>query len=466
MTKNVEDLILSNLIHNEEYYRKVVAYIKLEYFGDPYVKDPYTEIKREIFSIIKNYFHNYGSLPTKDSILIDLKQTNKFNEKEQTLLYEYIENLDFELSSLGWLIDKTEEWCKDRGWHNAITRAIEITEGGCKNLQKSAVPGIMQDALGICFDRSIGHSYNTDYEDRINNRKKVDKKIPFDIEILNKITKDGLSNKTLSVVVAGTGVGKSLFMCSYAASSMRKGHNVLYITCEMSEDSIADRIDANLLNVGIHTLKEMDDEEFVTKFISKIEPCGRLFIKEYPTSQASVNDFEFLLSELSLKKEFVPNIIFIDYINICSSSRIKDSGTGSYQYIKAIAEELRGFAVKHDLPIVTATQVNRQGVAKGDIDITNVSESFGLPATADFMICLISNQSLEEENKILIKQLKNRYNDINYYKTFSVSINRNTMCISDFERDDIARPNSDKQKEVEKNKEIEVAKNCLTRFSK
>lgn len=461
MTKDIEDLILSNLIHNEEYYRKVVAYIKLEYFEEPYLN-----IKKETFSRIKDYFYNYNSLPTKDSILLDLKQSNKFNEKEQKLLHEYIEKLDFESSSFGWLIDKTEEWCKNRGWYNAVVRAIQITEGGCKNLQKSAVPGIMQDALGICFDRNIGHSYNDDYEQRIDNRKRVDKKIPFDIEIFNKITKGGLSNKTLSVVVAGTGVGKSLFMCSYAASCIRNGHNVLYITCEMSEDSIADRIDANLLRVGIHTLKEMDNDKFISMFSSKIERCGKMFIKEYPTSQASVNDFEFLLSELSLKKDFVPNIIFIDYINICSSSRIKDSGTGSYQYIKAIAEELRGLAVKKDVPIVTATQVNRQGVARGDIDITNVSESFGLPATADFMFCLISNESCELENKILIKQLKNRYNDINYYKTFSVGIDRNKMCLFNFEKDDIARPNSNLQEQEKKILELKSAQKTLDRFGK
>lgn len=456
--ENIEDLVISNLLFNLEYYRKVVAYIKTEYFEEPYV-----DIKKGIFNRINEYFLNYDSLPTKESLILDLKSSNVLNAHDQDLLHTYIEKLDNNASSLQWLVDKTEEWCKNRGWHNAIIKAIEITEGSNKNLQKTAIPGIMQEALSICFDHSIGHSYNVDYKERLENRKRVDKKVPFDIKLFNEITKGGLSPKTLSVIVAGTGVGKSLFMCHHAASCIKSGRNVLYITCEMSEDCIADRIDANLLHKGIYKLKDIEEDDFISMFTNKINNCGRMYIKEYPTSNASVNDFEFLLSELSLKKDFVPDIVFIDYINICTSSRIKDAGTGSYQFIKAIAEEIRGLAVKRNVPIITATQVNRQGVAKGDIDITNVSESFGLPATADFMFCLISKKEYEDENKILVKQLKNRYNDINYYHSFPVGIDRNKMKLYDV-YNNIASPSNKKQLEDNKLKEIEGAKTALNRY--
>ena len=453
---DIVNLIVSNCIHNEDYFRKVNIHIKPEYF--PKVNN----FGKEVFLSIKKYFSNYDSLPTRESLLIEIKNNEKFSKKFVDEIFSYVESITYTESNLQWIIDKTEEWCKERAIYNALVTSVEITERGNKEIPSSKIPSILQNALAVSFNSNIGHNYEGDLENRLGYYQRQDKKIAFDLSKFNEITKGGLSSKTLNVIVAGTGVGKSMFLCHYAMSSFRAGHNVLYITCEMSEESIAERIDSNFLDIPINDLRMIDQQSTIKAFNKKMETVsGRLIIKEYPTSTASSVDFENLLNELNMKKQFVPDLILIDYVNICTSSRFSSgSGANSYAYIKAIAEELRSLACKHDVPVLTATQVNRTGFSKGDLDLADVSESFGLPATADFMFALISGDDLEQKKRILVKQLKNRYNDITKSKHFFLDVDRTKMRISD---SDEFIHNDYKEEEVRD--KLEKAYNPANRFS-
>ena len=421
----LDNIILSNLIYNETYYKKVIGYIKAEYFDEPHLN-----IKVKLFNFILEYEQKYDKLPCKNSIEIDIIEKNINSDKENISSYINENLIEYPDIDYRWLVDKTENWCKERAIIIALGKAIDIVDGSDETAKSTEIPVILQKALSVSFDHTIGHSYNDDYLFRLENRKRKHKKIPYDIDNFNEITQGGLNPKTLTIIVAGTGVGKSLFMCHQATSCLRQGYNVLYITCEMAEESIADRIDSNLLGINIRDLPLYSNDDFVDKFRSKINKIkSKLYIKEYPTSQGSVSNFEFLLTELEYKKKFKPDIMFIDYINICSSVRSKDSSAGSYFVVKSIAEEIRGLAVRFNIPIVTATQSNRGGQNKPDMEITDVSESHGIAQTADFMFALISTNELEQQNKLLVKQFKNRYNDINYLKQFNIAVDKSKMKI-------------------------------------
>ena len=424
----VENLVIKNLLNDEEYLRKSLPFIKSEYFSETG--------DRNIFEIISKYFSDYNAIPTKEALQIEAGNLTDISDDQYNSLLEYIKNIDDEESDLQWALDTTEKWCKERAVYLALMESIKIADGNDKNKGPEAIPSILSDALSVSFDNHIGHDYIDDYEERYESYHRVDAKIPFDIEMLNKITKGGLVNKSLNVALAGTGVGKSLFMCHVASSCLMQGYNVLYITMEMAEEKIAERIDANLLNVNIQDLAQLPKMMFENK-VNRIakKTQGKLIVKEYPTASAHVGHFRALINDLVLKKSFRPDIIFVDYLNICASSRYKGSANiNSYTLVKSIAEELRGLAVETSVPIVSATQTTRSGYGSSDDDLTDTSESFGLPATADLMFALISTEELEQLGQIMVKQLKNRYNDLSVNKRFVVGIDRAKMRLYDCEQ--------------------------------
>ena len=424
----VEILILRNLLFNEEYLRKVVPFIKADYFEDPHQKI--------VFEEVLNFVQEYNEPATKEVLCIEAEKRQDINDtsfKEVTKLISYLEDVP---TDFDWLLDTTEKWCRDRAIYLALMESIALADGKDEKKDRDAIPSILSDALAVSFDTHVGHDYLLDYEARYESYHRKEDKIGFDLEYFNKITKGGLPNKTLNIALAGTGVGKSLFMCHVASSALLDGKNVLYITLEMAEEKIAERIDANLLNVPIQEITELPKvmfEDKVTKLANRTQ--GSLIIKEYPTASAHAGHFRSLLNELALKKSFRPDIIFIDYLNICASSRYRGNSTvNSYSYIKAIAEELRGLAVEANVPIVSATQTTRSGYGSSDVELTDTSESFGLPATADLMFALISTEDLETLGQILVKQLKNRYNDPTIHKRFVVGIDRAKMRLYDCEQ--------------------------------
>ena len=426
--EKIERTALRNLIHNEDYTRKVLPFLKSEYFQD--------RSERVVFSEIQKFISQYNRRPTKETLQIDLNKRKDLNEDEYKKIVELISSLDPQDVDLEWLVNTTEKFCKDRAVHNAVMEGIHIIDGKDKKHSPEAIPEILRDALSVSFDNAVGHDYLLDIEKRFDYYHKKETRIPFDLDYFNKVTKGGLPTKTLNVALAGTGVGKTLFMCHQAASALAQNKNVLYITMEMAEERIAERIDANLLNISMEDLHMLNKKLFndkITQLQSKT--TGTLIIKEYPTASAGANHYRALVNELALKRTFKPDIIFIDYINICASSRFKaGSNINSYTYIKAIAEELRGLAVELDVPIVTATQTTRGGFVSSDIGLEDTSESFGLPATADFMFALISSEELEKAGQMLVKQLKNRYNDPTLNRKFIIGVDRARMKLFDIEQ--------------------------------
>jgi replicative DNA helicase len=426
----LETTILKNLIYNEEYTRKVLPFLSVNYFQEREDKILYEKIAE--------YINQYNALPTQEALAIELdKSPIKDEEFQNSLkLLESITNENDE-ANISWLLDSTEKFCQDRAIYNAVVESISILdEKGRNTRDKGSIPDILSDALSVSFDPHVGHDYFLDADERYKFYHRIEEKIPWDLEFFNRITKGGLSNKTLNIALAGTGVGKSLFMCHVAASCLSQNYNVLYITLEMAEERIAERVDANLLNISIDDLQKLP-KDLYDKKIDKLKQTtkGKLIVKEYPTAAANVNHFRALLNELNLKKSFVPNIILIDYINICTSSRIKPgSNVNSYTYIKSIAEELRGLAVENAIPILSATQTTRSGFTNTDIGLEDTSESFGLPATADFMFAIISTEQMEELNQIMIKQLKNRYSDPTSNRKFVIGIDRSKMRLYDVEQ--------------------------------
>ena len=424
----IEQTALANLIHNEQYARKVLPFIKGDYFSD--------RTERILFEEIQKFVEKYNALPNKNSIEVELDSRKDLNEDDFKRVIEVVQSLKKDDDvNFDWLVETTEQFCKDKAVYNAIVDGIAIIDGKDKKRGVDALPSILTDALAVGFDNRVGHDYLHDTDARYEFYHKVEEKIPFDLDFFNRITKGGLPQKTLNIALAGTGVGKSLFMCHMAANCLNQGRNVLYITLEMAEERIAERIDANLMNISIDDLHELPKQMYDDKIKSiQQKTNGQLIIKEYPTASAHSNHFRGLIKELAIKKSFKPDIIFVDYLNICASSRFKVSGNvNSYMYIKAIAEELRGLAVETNVPIMSATQTTRSGFSNSDVGLEDTSESFGLPATADLMFALISNEELEELNQIAVKQLKNRYNDPTVNKRFVIGIDRAKMKLSDVE---------------------------------
>ena len=424
MSNSIEELVVNSLVFNQDYTRKVLPHLKADYFEN------YNN--KLLFEEVSSYLTKYDSLPTTEALKIELENRRDLTESSYKDIIVLIDGLKEEPHEIKWLFDTTEKWCRDRAIYNALLESISIADGNHDKMGRDAIPSILSNALSVSFDNSVGHDYLDDADQRYDFYHRVEEKIPFDIEMLNKVTKGGLSKKTLNIALAGTGVGKSLFMCHCASANLSAGYNVLYITMEMAEERIAERIDANLMNVAVQQLEKLPKVMFDNK-IEKVakKTQGRLIIKEYPTASAHVGHFKALLQELAIKKSFVPDIIYIDYLNICSSSRYKGAIVNSYTFVKAIAEELRGLAGEHNVPIVSATQTTRSGYGNSDVDLTDTSESFGLPATADLMIALISTEEMEELNQIMIKQLKNRYNDPTMNKRFVVGIDRAKMRLYD-----------------------------------
>jgi replicative DNA helicase len=423
---NIEQTVLRNILTDEKYMRKVLPFVKPDYFEGVY---------RQLFKEVGKYVSKYNRLPTMESFKIEVDQSDKFNDEQYQHAVEIIPSIfNKEKTDDKWLLDTTEKWCQDRAVYNAVMESITIIDGKHQSLTKNALPDILTKALSVSFDTNIGHDYLENASERYDFYHEQEERIPFDLDYFNKITKGGLPNKTLNIALAGTGVGKSLFMCHVAAAALTEGRNVLYITMEMSEERIAERIDANLLDTPIDQLENLS-KDMLTGKVHRIASStdGKLIIKEYPTGQAHANHFRALLNELKLKKNFVPEIIFIDYLNICASSRMKGMGgsINSYSYIKAIAEEIRGLAVEFDVPIVSATQTTRSGYSNSDVGLEDTSESFGLPATADLMFALISNEELASLGQIMVKQLKNRYNDPNVNKRFVINVDRSKMKLMD-----------------------------------
>ena len=425
---NLEVTILSNLLYTERYARKVLPFLKVDYFT--------AREHKIIFLEIHEYISQYDALPSLNAIGIECQERNDLNEEQFKNVIQVLNVLSDDSTDYDWLIDTTEKWCQERAIYLSLMESVKIADGQDTKRDKGAIPSILSEALGVSFDQNIGHDYMTNAEERFDFYHRKEDKIPFDLEFFNKITKGGLTNKSLNVALAGTGVGKSLFMCHVAAATLLQGKNVLYITCEMAEEKIAERIDANLLNVPIQKLVDMPRSMFQNKIKNLGKKTqGRLIIKEYPTASAHVGHFRSLISDLSLKKSFRPDIIFVDYLNICASERYRQGGTiNSYSYIKSIAEELRGLAVEAEVPIVSATQTTRSGYGSSDVELTDTSESFGLPATADLMFALISTEELESLGQIMVKQLKNRYNDPTMNKRFVVGIDRAKMRLYDVEQ--------------------------------
>jgi replicative DNA helicase len=437
----VETTILRNLVHDEEYLRKVIPFIEPDYFSD--------HTDRVIFQEIAEFIVKYDRPATQEILNIELEDRTDVTEEEYKSIKEFISALDPVPTNNEWLLDTTEKWCRDRAIYLALMKSIKIADGQDEKKGRDAIPSILSDALSVSFDNHIGHDYLNDYEERYEAYHRKEDRIPFDLEYFNKITKGGLPNKTLNIALAGTGVGKSLFMCHMASSVLLQGRNVLYITAEMAEEKIAERIDANLLNVNVQELTDLPKVMFEKKVNNVAKKTqGQLIIKEYPTATAHVGHFRALLNELSLKKSFKPDIIFVDYLNICASSRYKGSSNiNSYTIVKSIAEELRGLACEAKVPIVSATQTTRSGYGSSDVELTDTSESFGLPATADLMFALISTEELEELGQIMVKQLKNRYGDLNMNKRFVVGVDRAKMRLYDCEQsaqEDILDRNGDK----------------------
>jgi replicative DNA helicase len=424
----IEFLVLRNLLHNEEYLRKVIPFIKSDYFQD------YNQ--KIVFEEIMSFVSEYNEVPSKEVLGIEVEKRKDINDTSYQEISKLISYLDDEPAEKEWLENTTEKWCRERAIYLALMESIAIADGQDDKKQSDAIPSILSDALAVSFDNHVGHDYLQDYAERYELYNKKEERTSFDLEFLNKITKGGLPNKTLNIALAGTGVGKSLFMCHVASSVLLQGKNVLYITLEMSEERIAERIDANLLNVNIQEIADLPKSMFETKVNNIAQKTqGTLIIKEYPTASAHAGHFRSLLNELALKKSFKPDIVFIDYLNICASSRYRaGSNVNSYTTVKAIAEELRGLACEANIPIVSATQTTRSGYGSSDVELTDTSESFGLPATADLMFALISTEELEGLGQIMVKQLKNRYNDINMFKRFCIGVDRAKMRLYDCEQ--------------------------------
>jgi len=428
LNSDMQNMILRSFFTNEEYMRKVVPFMDPKYFEG---------VGQQLFKEFAKYVAKYNGIPSIDAFKIEIDNSDKFNDDQYQAAMEILPNIfAAETSDEKWLEDTTEKWCQDRAIHNAIMESISIIDGKHKNLTKNALPDLLSKALAVSFDTNIGHDYIENVNERYEFYHEDEERIPFDIQFFNDITKGGLPNKTLNIALAGTGVGKSLFMCHCAGNVLVQGKNVLYITMEMAEERIAERIDANLLNIPLDQLQNIT-KDMLTSKVDEIasRTNGKLIIKEYPTGSAHTGHFRALLNELKLKKNFVPDMIFIDYLNICASSRMKGMGgaINSYTYIKAIAEELRGLAVEFDVPIVSATQTTRSGYSSSDPGLEDTSESFGLPATADLMFALVSSEELEALGQIMVKQLKNRYNDPNHKKRFAVGIDRSRMRLFDID---------------------------------
>ena len=428
MTERIERTALRNLIHNEEYSRKVLPFIKEDYFSD--------RLEKLLFKEIYKFITKFNALPTKEALSIEINDSKDINEDEYKKITDIISTLNPEKINLEWLVETTEKFCKDRAIHNAILGGIQIIDGKDKQHTPEYLPEMLSDALSVSFDQKVGHDYLEESKERFDFYKKKEERLELDLDFFNKITRGGIPSKTLNICLAGTGVGKTMFMTHLASSILLQNKNVLYITLEMAEERIAERIDANLLNVGMSDLEELPYQMYETK-INKLQSktTGTLIIKEYPTASAHTGHFKNLMSELALKKSFKPDILFVDYLNICASARFKPgANVNSYTYIKAIAEELRGLAVEHDIPIFSATQTTRGGFVSSDVGLEDTSESFGLPATADFMFALISSEELEEKNQIMVKQLKNRYNDPTLNRKFIVGVDRSKMRLYDVEQ--------------------------------
>ena len=427
LNSNIEQTILRNLLNDEKYMRKVLPFIKPDYFQGVY---------RTLFKEAGKYVAKYNKLPTAETLVIELQETNMSDEQFQMAMDIVPQLYSGESIDENWLLNATEKWCQDRAIYNAVMESISIIDGKHDTLTKGALPDLLSKALGVGFDTAIGHDYIENVEERYEFYHTEEDRIPFDLEYFNKITKGGVPNKTLNIALAGTGVGKSLFMCHVASAALVEGKNVLYITMEMAEERIAERIDANLLNVPIDQLDKLSKDMFTSKVADLArKTTGKLIVKEYPTGSAHTGHFRGLLNELKLKKQFEPDIIFIDYLNICASSRMKGMGgaINSYTYIKAIAEELRGLAVEYEVPIFSATQTTRSGYTNSDVGLEDTSESFGLPATADLMFAIISTEELERDGQLMVKQLKNRYNDPTHHKRFVVGVDRSKMRLYDVE---------------------------------
>ena len=439
--QKIEEIALSKLILDENYCRQVLPFVKDEYFD--------TINHKVLFEVVHDYVQEFSGLPEPQALKIEVEKRRDLSEEIIKEIETFIDSgLDKDQYNHDWLLSTTEKWCKERAIYLALMDSIKIADGQDKTRNKDAIPHIMSEALGTSFDDTVGHDYLKDADERYDFYHKIEDKTPFDLDYFNKITKGGLPNKTLNIALAGTGVGKSLFMCHMAAATLLQGKNVLYITLEMAEEKIAERIDANLLDVPIQQLNDplFTKQQFRTK-MDKIDKKtqGRLVIKEYPTASAHVGHFKSLINELAMKKGFSPDIIFIDYLNICSSSRYKNSIVNSYTFVKAIAEELRGLAVEANVPIVSATQTTRSGFGSSDVDLTDTSESFGLPATADLMFALISTEDLEGMNQIMVKQLKNRYNDPTVHKRFVIGIDRSKMRLYDCEQQQLTDSGTDEE---------------------
>ena len=425
MPQTIERTSLTQLVTNEQYARKVLPFMKADYFSD--------KTERTVFEEITKFVDKYNKIPTQTSLEIEVQTRKDLNEEEYKKVVAVIQTLSSTDVDFDWLVDTTEKFCKDRAVYNAIVEGISIIDGKDKDRGPDSIPSILTDALAVGFDNAVGHDYLLDSESRFDYYHTVEEKIPFDLEFFNKITKGGLPPKTLNIALAGTGVGKSLFMCHVAANCLSQGKNVLYITLEMAEERIAERIDANLMNISMEDLHDLPKQMFNDKIAKIIKSTsGKLIVKEYPTASAHSAHFRGLIKELAIKKSFKPDIIFIDYLNICASSRFKGAqNVNSYMYIKSIAEELRGLAVETNVPIMSATQTTRSGFSNSDVGLEDTSESFGLPATADLMFALISNEELDELNQIAVKQLKNRYNDLTVNKRFVIGIDRAKMRLFD-----------------------------------
>jgi replicative DNA helicase len=426
---NLEQTVLRNLLTNDEYARKVAAFLSPDYFQGVY---------QNLFKEFTKFIAKYNKLPSQEAFKIEIDEGDRLNDEQYRHAMEILPNIFTpEKENLEWLIDRTEKWCQDRAVYNAVMESITVIDGKHQTLTKNAIPDILSKALSVSFDTNIGHDYLENVDKRYDFYHEQEERIPFDLDYFNQITKGGLPNKTLNIALAGTGVGKSLFMCHCAGAVLSQGKNVLYITMEMSEERIAERIDANLLNVAIDQLENLSKDMFRDRVADIARRTqGKLIIKEYPTGQANTSHFRALLNELKLKKNFVPDIIYIDYLNICASSRMKGMGgaINSYSYIKSIAEEIRGLAVEFDVPIFSATQTTRSGYSNDDVGLEDTSESFGLPATADLMFALIANPELNHQGKILVKQLKNRYNDPTSNQRFVVGVDRSKMRLYDVDQ--------------------------------
>lgn len=425
--ERIEKSILRSLVYNEDFMRKTFPFLKKEYFTD--------KVDGTIFKTISAFIEKYNKVPSKEAIELSMQNDKSIGEDTYEECIEELHSYEPSDSLNEFLVDETEKFCKEKAVFNAISRSIKIMDGQDKEIGQDGIPQLLQDALAVAFNTNVGHDYFNSAEDRYEFYHRDEERVPFHLSLLNKVSKGGVPKKTLTCILAPTGAGKSLFMTDWASYLVTIGLNVLYITCEMAEERIAERNDANLLDVPLDQLKKLDKKTFISR-INKIheKSRGRLFIKEYPTSSAHVGHFKALLQELKIKQKFVPDIIFVDYINICASQRYRAGGNAnSYTIVKAIAEELRGMAVEYDVPVVTATQVNRDGMDSSDLDMTNTSESMGLPMSLDLFFALIPTEELEEMNQIMIKQLKNRFGDINYFKRFTVGIDRAKMRLFDLE---------------------------------